>query len=173
MIIDRFNCAVVRVSPFAGDLFVSIDEILIPAVEDAATRCQSPPAEGSARAKALGLLYPNVAAAHQQQTVDACAMQSQRIREEAMAKRRAAINAAQDKLRAVSDLKPRGPCTALPQAVQRSLKRSQHVISITDGVPTCTAPKSTAYRSRVGPTDRRLQAGLRLLILSRWAKLQI
>ena len=60
-----------------------------------------------------------------------------------MAKRRAAIHAAQDMLRAASDLKPRGPCTALLQAVQRALMRSQHVIPITDGAPTCTTPKNT------------------------------
>jgi len=77
MIIDRFNCAVVRVTPFAGDLFVSIDEILIPAVENAAARCQAEqPNTTSARAKALGLLYPSVAAAHQQQATDAARLRS-------------------------------------------------------------------------------------------------
>src|SRR5260370_27099625 len=132
MVIDVFICAAVRVSTFAGALFTPIDEILIPAVDDPAIRCQStPPSTASARAKALGLLYPTVAAAHRQQAADACVTQSQRIRDEAMAKRRAAIRAAQDTLRAVSDLKPRGPCTALPQAVQRALQRSQHVIALT------------------------------------------
>ncbi len=141
MVIERLHCRVVRVSPFAGDLFVSIDEIVIPAVEDPATRCQSaPPAAESARAKAVGLLYPSVASAHQQQAADACATQGQHFREEGLAKRRAAITAAQDNLRAVSALQPRGPCTALFQSVQRALRRSQHLITITDGVPTCTAP---------------------------------
>jgi hypothetical protein len=146
MIIDRFNCAVVRVTPFAGDLFVSIDEILIPAVENAAARCQAEqPNTTSARAKALGLLYPSVAAAHQQQATDACTTQIQQAREEMVAKRRAATAAAAERLRATGDLQPRGPCTALPQAVQRALKRSQHVIAITDGIPTCTPP-ATATR---------------------------
>ena len=145
MVIDRFDCTAVRISPFAGDLFVSIDEIVIPAVEDPVLRCQSAaPAAESARTKAIGLLYPGVAASHQQQGVDACATRNQGIRENAMAKRRAAVNEAQDKLRAVSALVPRSPCTAWQQAVERALRRSQHVITITDGAQTCAAPKAAA-----------------------------
>jgi len=143
MIIDRFNCAVVRLTPFAGDLFVSIDEIVIPPLEDPAARCDDArPTTTSARAKALGLLYPSVAAAHQQKATDACLTQNQHVHDEMTAKRRAAISVAAQRVRAAGDLQPRGPCTALPQAVQRALQRSQHVIAITDGIPTCTPPAS-------------------------------
>lgn len=141
LIIERFNCAVVRITPFAGDLFVSIDEIVIPPIEDPVARCQAAgPAATSAHTKALGLLYPSVATAHQQQATDACITQNQHFHAETLAKRRTAIALAAERLRAVGDLQPRGPCTALAQAVQRALQRSQQVIAITDGIPTCTPP---------------------------------
>lgn len=145
-IIDRFNCAVVRITPFAGTLFVSIEEIVIPVIEDPVTKCLSArPANESARRKALGLLYPSVATAHQQQATDACVKRHQQISDDMLAKRRAAIAVAAQRLRAIGDLQPRGPCTALAQAVQRALLRSQSVIAITDGIPTCTPPATATH----------------------------
>src|SRR4029077_10893181 len=48
-----------------------------------------------------------------------------------------AIAAAAQHIRALATIRRRGPCTALVQAVQRALIRSQHVIVITDGASTC------------------------------------
>lgn len=141
IIAETLNCSVVRLTPFAGDLFISIDEFNVPGVGDPVPRCQTaPPTTTSARTKALGLLYPSVAATHEQQAVDACITQSQRVHQELLAQRHAAVEKVADKLRALGKLEPRGPCTALAQAVQRALVRSQHVIIITDGVPTCAPP---------------------------------
>jgi hypothetical protein len=145
MIVDRFNCAVVRVTPFAGDLFVSIDEVVVPSVEDTSAICQRVRPSESARSKALDLLYPVLAPTHQQQAADVCMTKIRPIREGAIAKRRAAIALTAERLRAAGELSPRGPCTALAQVVQRALQRSQHVIAITDGIPTCTPP-ATATR---------------------------
>jgi hypothetical protein len=145
VIADTLNCSVIRLTPFAGDLFVSIDEFNVPGVSDPVSRCQTaPPAAISARSQALGFLYPDVAASHQQQAVDACLLQNQRMRQDQIAQRHAAIDKIASGLRAMGKSEPRGPCTALPQAVQRALQRSQHVITLTDGVPTCTPPATIA-----------------------------
>lgn len=145
VIADTLNCSIIRLTPFAGDLFVSIDEFNVPGMGDPVQRCQTAsPTATSARSQAAGLLYPGVAATHQQQAVDACLVQNQRARQEQLAQRHAAIDKIADGLRALGKSEPRGPCTALPQAVQRALQRSQHVITITDGVPTCTPPATIA-----------------------------
>ncbi len=66
LIADTLNCSVIRLTPFASDLFISIDEFSVPSVADPLPRWQAaPPAATSARSQALGLLYPGVAATHQ------------------------------------------------------------------------------------------------------------
>jgi hypothetical protein len=140
LIVDAFQCSLLRLTPFAGDLFVSLDEIALPPAEDAATTCRAVrPVATSASSAALDVLYPKtVAAAHQQAAVDACVAQRQQTQQQALRQRRAAVVQAAERLRALGALDQRGPCTALPQVIKRALTRSHHVLVLSDGVPTCT-----------------------------------
>lgn len=144
-IVDAFQCSLVRLTPFAGDLFISIEEIPVPSAEDVAAICRATrPVATSARNAALEVLYPKtVASAHQQAAVDACMVERQAVDEQKRQQRRAAINQASDHLRLLGALDPRGPCTALPQVIKRALTRSQHVVVVSDGVPSCTPPATT------------------------------
>jgi hypothetical protein len=153
LITDALHCSLIRLTPFAGDLFVTLDEIDLPLVEDAEAACQSArPASASARTVALGLLYPNVATAHQQAAINACITERRRLQAETLAQRRSATAEAAKHLSAVGTLNATGPCTALPQVIQRALVRSQHVLVVSDGVPTCTPPPTIT----VVPADSRL-----------------
>jgi len=142
LIVDALHCTHVRLTPFAGDLFVSIDEISVPSVdEDPVGICKNAlPSTTSAKGKAIGLLYPQVAKDDVQKAVDSCVNQRRKAQERELGRRRAAVGQVGERLRTLANIAPRGPCTALPQAVQRALVRSQHVVSITDGITTCTPP---------------------------------
>jgi hypothetical protein len=142
-ITDALHCSLIRLTPFAGDLFVTLDEIDLPQLDDADAACRTArPAPSSARSAALGLLYPSVAAARQQEAINACLAERHRAQADTLNQRRAAFGQAAERLRALGALDSRGPCTALPQAIQRALVRSQHVLVVSDGVATCTPPST-------------------------------
>lgn len=140
--LDAFRCAIIRVVPFAGTLFVSIAEVPIPALPNPESACRAAStATKTAIESAVSQLYPKVASAQRDRTFKTYLAQQQPAADRARDTRRAAVAQAADRLQAAGALDPRGPCTALPQAIQRALQRSQHVLVISDGVPTCTPPR--------------------------------
>jgi len=142
-IADSFGCKVLRLTPFAGDPFISIEEFDLTVVVDAGTECSTSTATAaSATARASEVLFPRVAEAHQRQARDACIARQKAAAEHAAAQRAAILARAADRLRALGDLAPRGPCTALFQAVQRALQRSQHLVVISDMQASCPPPST-------------------------------
>jgi hypothetical protein len=151
-IVNALGCKLVRLVPFAGDLFVTLDEIVLPIAPDPATACTGARAAPlSARSRAVEVLYPRVADVHQQQAVDACLTQRRIANEPILAQRSATLARIADRLRGLGELIPRGPCTALYQVVRRSLTRSQHQIVISDAGQTCAPPDAALAI----PTDSR------------------
>jgi len=154
LIADAFECRIVRVTPFAGDLFVNITELSIPAPSNPVRACRAAlSAPTNAIQQAVIRLYPAVDTARQTRERQGCLTRRRLARERAAAARSAALKQVENTLQATTTLAPRGPCTALPQAVQRALLRSRNVIVITDGVPTCTRPGDP---TRVPPASRLL-----------------
>lgn len=142
-IVKALGCTVLRLVPFAGDLFISIDEITLPVITDPAATCNGIKATSlSARTRAVELLYPRVADAHQQRAVDDCIAQRRATTEPRLNERSATLAQAGDRLRALGGLDPRGPCTALYQVMHRSMTRSQHQIVISDVTQTCAPPEA-------------------------------
>jgi hypothetical protein len=145
-IIDALNCQLLRIVPFGGELFVQIDEIALPTVPDPATLCRdAKPEPLTARAKAVEMFYPTLKAEHQQRAVDACITERRAANEALVTARATALAKASAALEAVADLPARGPCTALYQAVQRSFRRAQHQVIVSDSIHTCATP-TTALR---------------------------
>lgn len=140
-IVNALGCKLLRLVPFAGDLFVTLDEIALPNISDPITACNGIKAPSlSARSRAVEVLYPRVADVHQQQAVDVCLAQRRAANEPFLTERAATLARAAARLRALGELDPRGPCTALYQVIQRSLARSQYQVVISDAGHTCAPP---------------------------------
>ena len=153
LIAEALRCALIRLTPFAGDLFIALEEINLPPVDDVEAACQAArPTTTSGRTVTLGLLYPNVTRAHQQEAINACIAERRHVQADTLAQRRVALAQAAEHIRVLGALNARGPCTALPQAIQRALVRSQHVLVVSDGVSTCTPPPSVT----IVPADAHL-----------------
>lgn len=151
-IIEALGCKLLRLVPFAGDLFVDVEEIVLPAIADPVAACRDINVTPvSARARATELLYPRLAANHDEQAKKACVEERRRQDGPALAERARLLTRAAERLRALGDLDSRGPCTALHQVVVRSFARAQHAVVITDGGQTCPPTGTVAV-----PPDARV-----------------
>jgi hypothetical protein len=141
LIVDAMQCTTIRLTPFAGDLFAFIREFPLPQ-DGAFTTCgvTSASNSASARSRAIAVIYPAVAASHQQDSIATCTAVREQAHRRIVDQRRTVFEQVGDTVRAIGNLPQRGPCTALWQAVDRALIRSQVVLVISDAVPTCTPP---------------------------------
>jgi hypothetical protein len=143
LIVRMLGCGTVRVTPFAADVFTTIEEVDVPSVTEPSTACSgvhAAPAPGVLGA--VRRLYPAVAQDAEDKAEQACVGEQQAVSRRVAAKRDAALRAAATMLRAAGELPPAGPCTAVIQVIGRALQRSQSVISVSDFEQTCAPPGS-------------------------------
>lgn len=139
-IANTLTCKEIRIVPFAGTPFVSIDEFAVPDQGEIAPCLDVKADSGTAVSAAVGVFYPTVSQARTKAAVSKCEEQRRVHSAEALLARRKALSQIAERLRAIGNLPRKGPCTALFQVVLRSLRRAHKVIVITDGQPTCRPP---------------------------------
>lgn len=152
VLIDVYGCRLLRFSAFSGEPpFNVLRETPLPAAS-ASGSCANVQSVGKASttSKVVQSWFPHVKDAHQNRDRETCETAQQQQRDAAVRDRRQALDAARVVLREVAATPPRGTCTALDFAVQRALRRSQHVLALTDGANTCAvagAGSSTRVQS--------------------------
>jgi hypothetical protein len=148
-IVSVFGCSLLRIVPFSGDLFTSIKEIALTAVEaNPAAGCLNIPVSNTpatTNKEALKRAFPGID--WNKPHMEACVKNREKARDAALAQRNAQISQAAEILRGLTSLPPRGSCTP-SLAADRARLRSGVVIVLSDGLLFGCPP---ARRSR--PTD--------------------
>lgn len=143
LIASTFDCARLRVTSFAADVFPPIREVNLPSVSDPANACpsgQEPAASGLQGI--VKKLYPVFAQNVRQDQRRSCDVQRDAVNKGLVGKREAALRRAATILRAAGQHPPAGPCTAVFQVIGRALQWSQTVIAVSDFNQTCAPPPS-------------------------------
>jgi len=155
-LVSQFGCDVLRFSAFSGDPPFNVlrESAGLPIVtplkscEDSAGGAGD---NGTPISQAVRTLYPSVRAAQQGDAVRHCVSSEQRRYDDEVRNRQRALEEAGTMWRAVARTPPRGSCTALDFAVRRAIRRSQHVLVLSDGANTCETGRMPSMPAVIVP----------------------